>query len=48
MKFIASAIALVGVAASLSACNTMSGIGEDVQGAGSAVTKASESVKSSY
>ncbi len=48
MKFIANALVLIGVAASLSACNTMSGFGEDVQGAGSAVTKASQGAQSSY
>ena len=48
MKFFAQALVFIGLAGSLSACNTMSGLGEDVQGAGSAVTRASEGAKSGY
>ncbi len=40
-----TAITLLGAAATLSACNTTAGVGEDVSSAGHAVTNAADTAK---
>jgi predicted small secreted protein len=42
MKKLASVVLLVSIAISLSACNTMAGIGKDVEKAGEAVQDAAD------
>jgi len=42
MKKLASVLLLVSIALSLSACNTMAGIGKDVEKAGEAVQDAAD------
>jgi len=44
-KTIATLIALVAVAAALAGCNTIHGMGQDIQKAGSAVEKAADKNK---
>ncbi|QDL94643.1 entericidin A/B family lipoprotein (plasmid) [Paroceanicella profunda] len=46
MTIIAKRLAILGVFIGLAACNTVQGIGEDVQAGGSAIESSSEKVQS--